>query len=69
MYNVHTLVSWPADCEDLVFVHSYRVLKVFHAFIGAIKTVWGRDEPEDVMGGLNTALSRLSWRSNSSKVS
>ena len=46
----------------------YRSVHGFHEFVGAIKADGGGDTPEDIMGGLQTAFSRLSWRTNSSKV-
>ena len=46
----------------------YRSVPGFHEFVGAIKADGGDDGPEDIMGGLKTTFSQLSWRTNSSKV-
>ena len=41
----------------------------FNSFVGGISAQGGGDGPEDVMGGLQVALNKLTWRSKSSRVS
>ncbi|GIQ84001.1 anaphase-promoting complex subunit 11 [Kipferlia bialata] len=44
-----------------------RDLAAFEAFVGAIKCHWGRDVPEDVMGGIRL-VSQLPFRTGSSRM-
>jgi hypothetical protein len=45
-----------------------KSLPQFHGFVNPIRADGGGDGPEDIMGGLKVACSRLSWRSKAAKV-
>ena len=46
----------------------YRSVSDFHGFVSGIIAEGGRDDPEDVMGGLNVVFTHLHWRQESTKV-